>query len=71
MTRGWAALLALAVVGAGCSSGPRRADPPALVPWHKIGDIGLGDPKERVLREYGREPEFGYRLHRSSNRMSL
>jgi hypothetical protein len=36
-----------------------------LVPWHKIGDIGLGDPKERVLREYGREPEFGYRLHGS------
>jgi hypothetical protein len=23
------------------------------------------DPKERVLREYGREPEFGYRLHGS------
>ena len=63
MTRRSAALLALAVVAASCSSGSRRADPPVLVPWHKIGGIGLGDPKERVLREYGGEPELGYRLH--------
>jgi hypothetical protein len=63
MTRGWAALLTLAVVAVGCSSGSRRADPPVLVPWHKIGGIGLGDPKARMVREYGRQPELGYRLH--------
>jgi hypothetical protein len=34
MTRGLSALLALVVVAVGCSSGLRRADPPALVPWH-------------------------------------
>jgi hypothetical protein len=55
--------LAVGVMAAGCSSGSSRSDPPLLVPWHKIGDIGLGDPKERVLREYGPEPELGYRLH--------
>src|SRR4051794_4757262 len=63
MTRGCAALLALAVVPAGCSSGSVHADPPLLGPWHKGGDIGLGDPKQGVLREYGRRREFGYRLH--------
>jgi len=47
----------------GRRSGSRHADPPVLVPWHKIGDVGLGDPKGRVLREYGKEPELGYRLH--------
>jgi hypothetical protein len=38
-------LVVLALVAAGCSSGSgsRRTDPPVLVPWHKIGDIGLGD----------------------------
>ena len=34
-------MLALAVVGAGCSSDSRRADPPVLVPpcscWTKVG----------------------------------
>jgi len=63
MTRGWPALLAVVLVGVTCSSGSRRADPPVLVPWHKIGDIGLGDAKGRVVREYGKQPELGYRLH--------
>jgi hypothetical protein len=58
-----AALLAVAIVAVGCSSGSRRRDPPVLVPWHNIGDIGLGDSKDRGLREYGREPELGYRLN--------
>jgi hypothetical protein len=58
-----AALLAVAAVTVGCGSGHRRSDPPVLVPWDRIGDIGLGDPKERVLREYGTQPELGYRLH--------
>jgi hypothetical protein len=57
------ALLALLVVAAGCGSGSHRADPPVLVPWHKIGDIGLGQAKERVVREYGKEPGLGYQLH--------
>jgi len=55
MSLGKAAVLAVAIVAVGCSSGSRRADPPVLVPWHKIGDIGLGDPKERVRRADGRE----------------
>jgi hypothetical protein len=63
MTRGWAALLTAVVVAVGCSSGSQRVDPPLLVPWHKIGDIGLGEPKARVVREYGRQLELGYRLH--------
>lgn len=58
-------LVAVAAVTAGCSSGSRRSDPPVLVPWHKIGDIGLGVPKARVLRVYGGQPELGYRLHRA------
>ena len=62
MTRMGPALLGVVLV-VGCSSGPRHADPPVLVPWHRIGDIGLGDPKERVVHEYGREPALGYRLH--------
>lgn len=28
-------------------------DPPVLVPWKKIGDIGLGISKDRVQYEYG------------------
>jgi hypothetical protein len=63
LTRSSAAFFVLAVAAAGCGSGSRTADPAVLVPWHKIGDISLGAPKERVLREYGKEPEFGYKLH--------
>src|SRR3954466_670629 len=65
LTRSSAGLFVLAVAAAGCGSGSgsRTTDPPVLVPWHKIGDIGLGVPKERVLREYGKEPELGYQLH--------
>jgi hypothetical protein len=43
------------------------ADPPQLVPWRRIGDIFLGEPKPRVLREYAAErtpgdPDLSYRL---------
>jgi hypothetical protein len=34
-------------------------DPPLLVPWRRIGDISLGEPKARVLREYGAESKLG------------
>ncbi len=29
------------------------ADTPLLVPWHKVGDISLGEPKKLVEAEYG------------------
>ena len=61
---GTGALAAALVVllAAGCGHA-HRADPPVLVPWHRIGDIALGTPRKDVLREYGSEPEPGYRLH--------
>jgi len=60
--RCWAAVLAVAVA-AGCASATPRSDPPVLVPWDRIGDIGLGGSKDHVLREYGKQPALGYRLH--------
>jgi hypothetical protein len=63
-------VLALAIaaltVAVGCGHQHRRADPPILVPWHRIGDIALGASREPVLGEYGPEPELGYRLHGGS-----
>jgi hypothetical protein len=35
-------------------------DPPRLVPWRRIGDISLGEPKARVVREYGFESDRRY-----------
>jgi hypothetical protein len=29
------------------------SDPPLLVPWSRVGDIALGEPRDRVEREYG------------------
>jgi hypothetical protein len=38
----------------GGSTGTSRAlDPPLLVPWSRVGDIALGEPRTRVQREYG------------------
>ena len=37
------------------SGSPRRIDPPVLVPWHRIGDISLGESKTVVEHEYGTE----------------
>jgi hypothetical protein len=34
-----------------------------LVPWHRIGDISLGEPEARVISKHGAEPGLGYRLH--------
>jgi hypothetical protein len=62
-----AAVLALA----GCASdGSRpmartRPDAPLLVPWSRVGDISLGEPRTRVEAEYGRERGFYYVLHGS------
>jgi hypothetical protein len=63
MTLGSSSIAALAAVAAvaatACGSGSAHAgrsassDPPLLVPWSRIGDITLGEPKPRVEREYG------------------
>ena len=60
---------------AACSSGPgsttftrwkvsgRIRDPQALlVPWRGVGGIFLGEPRARVIRVYGTQPELGYRM---------
>jgi hypothetical protein len=57
-------LVLLAVLLAGCgtsSTSPSvrhlktaaQGDPPVLVPWSRIGNIALGEPKAQVEREYG------------------
>jgi hypothetical protein len=33
---------------------------PILIPWRGVGDVVLGAPKARVLREYGAQPSLGY-----------
>ena len=38
---------------AGASSARAAGDPPLFVPWHRIGDISLGEPRARVEGEYG------------------
>jgi hypothetical protein len=40
-----------------------RPDPPLLVPWNRVGDITLGEPRSRVEREYGHSASGSYRLH--------
>ena len=58
------ALVATALAG-GCgnsASGVQRsADPPLLVPWNRVGNISLGQPRARVEREYG-SPGHGYHV---------
>src|SRR5438105_13202842 len=48
----------MAVPASFCSSpsaaAPYAADPPRIVPWHRIGNIGLGMSRARVQRMYGR-----------------
>jgi hypothetical protein len=52
-------LALVAALAAGCSSGTKyghvapKSDPPVLVPWRRVGDIWLGESKQRVEREYG------------------
>src|SRR4051794_33028181 len=52
---------------AACGSA-KQATPPAsssalFVPWRSIGDIRLGESMKQVRTEYGREGDYGYRLH--------
>jgi hypothetical protein len=44
-----------------------RKDPPLLIRWNRIGDIALGESRQRVEREYGseRKPLGFYSLHNS------
>lgn len=47
-------MLIAAVALAGCKSHAHaRADPPLFVPWNRVGDISLGEPRARVESEYG------------------
>lgn len=62
---GWGGLIALAVLLVAACGGARhhdqpKSDPPLLVPWHRIGDISLGEPRSRVEAEYG---AVGHGLH--------
>src|SRR4051812_5607827 len=59
-------LVALAAVGAAHGAAVARPDPPLLVPWHRVGDLTLGEPRRSVERGYGRTGTYGaYRLHGS------
>ena len=60
------AAAAAAAVAVGCGATSKRRDPPILAPWHRIGDISLGEPRARVEAEYGKEGALStYRLHRT------
>ena len=45
----------LAVAGSRLAAAKAHSagDPPLLVPWSKVGDITLGEPRARVEQEYG------------------
>ena len=62
------ALVAAPALGGGLPRHTAEAgvtDPPLLVPWSRIGDIALGESRERVERVYGskRDPLGFYRIH--------
>lgn len=72
-------MLCLAVLIAACTacdSSHRAAhDPPVLVPWQRVGDISLGEPKRDVVADYGPlrgyfghkpGPQSLYRLHKTN-----
>src|SRR5437763_11035805 len=58
-------LLASLVATGIASSSPGKSDPPILVPWHRVGDITLGESKARVEKEYGSEGHGYYVLVRN------
>src|ERR1051326_3472993 len=47
-------VLAGVAFAAPATSAPRAADPPRIVPWQVIGNVGLGISRARVERMYGR-----------------
>jgi hypothetical protein len=47
------ALLVLGAVALPAAAAPRATDPPRIVPWHLIGNIGLGMSRARVEGRYG------------------
>jgi hypothetical protein len=53
----------LAVAGSHLPVAKARSagDPPLLVPWSRVGDIALGEPRRHVEREYG-SAEHGYHV---------
>src|ERR1043166_2843395 len=47
-------VLAVAAFAAPATAAPRAADPPRIVPWQVIGNVGLGMSRGRVEGMYGR-----------------
>jgi len=45
-------IASITAVGSG-PAGAGHSDPPLLVPWHRVGDISLGETSGRVEAEYG------------------
>jgi hypothetical protein len=62
----YAPLLCLLVAGVALTAGVGSShsagrDPPALVEWHRVGDISLGESQRQVFAEYG---GIGHGYHR-------
>jgi hypothetical protein len=53
---------ALALVAALAGCGSHTSDPPVFVPWHRVGDIRVGEPSATLVHDYGRSGQ--YRIHR-------
>jgi hypothetical protein len=58
LVTGAAAAAVVAASDSGAGSG--TADPALFVPWNRIGDIALDEPRARVEREYG---SLGHGFH--------
>jgi hypothetical protein len=63
--------LAASGAAAACVAGSAATnDPPRIVEWHQVGDIGLGMTRAHVEAEYGRQPAqldaVNYELHGGS-----
>jgi len=53
VTRLLAVLMLLVGAAPWAGASPQASDPPRIVPWHEIGNIGLGMSRKRVERVYG------------------
>ena len=49
-----ALVLVAALAATPSAAAPHAGDPPRIVPWHLIGNVGFGMTHERVERMYGR-----------------